>query len=109
MPATAITYRRAPIAAVAAGENAVIAGLAGYRYAIHGIKLIATAATAVITLKDGANALAGAITPTPGVDAGHDVQESALWETSSGNAFVVSITGAGTVSGNVWYRQIPTS
>lgn len=105
MPATSMTYRRQPINGITVGENAAIAGLTGYRYQVHGLKLVPGAAGATFIIKDGTTALTGAIVAVAGIPYEHEVQDNAYYETSSGNAFVISVS-AGALSGAVWYRQL---
>lgn len=106
MPPIAATYRRQPFNSAASGDVAAIAGLTGYRYAVHGLKLVA-AAPEVITIKDGAGtSLTGPISLIAGVPYEHDVVDNAWYETSNGNAFVINKAGTVQVSGAVWYRQL---
>lgn len=99
--------------AAGAGDNTVVAGVAGKFIEVFGLFLASSAAVNV-TLKNGTGgtALTGAI-PVAVAPANYlsfltslNSDVAPLFTATGGNNFVVNVSGAATVTGTIWYTQI---
>ncbi len=102
-----------PIAITGAGDNVVIAAVAGKLITVVGMILVNGAATAnSVTVKDGTvNLLSGpmplGIAPSPPFIFSDNGSENFDWyqTTSGANSFILNLSAATPVGGTVWYIQ----
>ena len=95
--------RRAIINFAGAGDNTVVAGIAGSPVRVYAFVFTVNGATN-ITFKDGANVLSGAFVLTGnGSNMVLPLSDEPVYETTLGNAFVINSTQAVQVSGTLWY------
>lgn len=88
-----------------AGDNTVIAAVAGQIIRVYKILLWANGSTSV-TLKDGAaTSLTGAMAFTAQTGFVLDYDDQPWFITSSGNAFVINLSAAIQVSGTLSFTQ----
>ena len=99
---------QAKIDTASSGDNTIVAAVAGTKVFVYALWLWGGGAVSV-TIKDGAAInLSGAMLLAAGSNPKWDFNlvEEPWFTTTSGNAFVINLSGAVQVSGRVYYAQV---
>jgi hypothetical protein len=103
---TAVTISSANINANANGNNTLIAGIVGKTIRIFKVALVFSAGGVVIFQDGGSTALTGSMSLYTGATMVLDMDVTNPWFlTSSGNSFVINLSGGASVGGVIYYTQ----
>jgi len=92
------------VSAATSGDRTIIAASAGKTVRIYKC-FIVSAASVALTFKDGATAMTGAVSLIAGNPLIMPYDDFPWFSCSTGNAFVIGLSGAVQISGRIYYRQ----
>lgn len=97
---------KASIDCASNGENIIVAAIALKSVLVYRIFFVASTATTVTFIDGtGGTAFTGAVTLTAGGSFVLDLDEEPWFDTTRGNAFIISQTGTAQLSGRIYYVQ----
>jgi hypothetical protein len=101
-----VSAKHADISIASSGDNTVIAAISGKSIKVHQIWLTAVGGAVNLIFKDGASTSLNA-TAVPLTAAGSSMTfqytGEPWWLTSPGNAFIINLSGAVSVTGRIYY------